>query len=174
VTRIRLGFLLGTSLAAGLVACQAGGNARAVPAEAAVSVSVTPGKPGAPTETVEAAKRGPACTLRVRRVADDGRPLAQASVELSLESFASVWKVVARSDLESFVPEEEEGRVFDFGERRLRIESKGSDEADRRVHEVAWIRPIANAARVEPLRNALARLARERAPEVPLHYLAPR
>jgi hypothetical protein len=136
---------------------------------ARVTLTVSPGKPGAPTESVEVSRVGERRLLRVARVGPEGEVLAEQEVTLAAQDFDRLWRFVSDARLESFEPREAPGAVADFGEIRLRRETATGDSKSE--VDVAWQRPLKNEADVAPLLRALARLARERAPDVKMHYL---
>lgn len=135
-----------------------------------IQVTVTPGKPGATSETVTVVRSDARCTLRVVRTDTFGKTVGEESVDLDPTEFTALWSIVKRNQLQSFKPQEEPGRVFDFGERRIRIETKPNQHSKLQVHEVCWQRPLENKNRLVPLMSRLAKLAHDRAKGVPLHY----
>lgn len=150
---------------------------RPAPESESLSFSITPGKPGAPTERVTVTRRGRSGegTMRVARIGDLGGVLGEEVIPLPTADGADVWRIVDRERLRAFVPEVEPGEVADFGEVRLRIESRLAGGATTEAREVSWERSLrqAEAARIDALKNKLAALA-GRAKTVRLSYLRER
>lgn len=136
----------------------------------AIVVEITPGKPGAPTERVRVEKRHASTTVRAERVDDAGKVTQAQEAPIPASDFQSVWDIVEREDLKTFRPQETGGRVFDFGERRLRLEWQSNRDATPTVHEVVWIKPLANERKIARLITRLTELAQRHAPRVPLAY----
>jgi hypothetical protein len=137
---------------------------------AAIVVEITPGKPGAPTERVRVEKRNASTTLRAERVDGSGKVSQQQEAPIPVTDFQSAWEIVEREDLKTFRPQETGGRVFDFGERRLRLEWQSTRDARPMVHEAVWIKPLTNDRKIARLITRLTELALRHAPRVPLAY----
>ena len=137
---------------------------------AAIVVEITPGKPGAPTERVRVEKRNASTTLRAERVDGSGTVSQQQEAPIPASDFQSAWEIVEREDLRTFHPQEAGGRVFDFGERRLRLEWQSTRDGRPMVHEVVWTKPLTNERTIARLITKLTELAQRHAPRVPLAY----
>ena len=158
--RIALGGLLsaGCSLAANL------------PAEGRLLVSITPGKPDAPTETVSASWRDGSGTLRCERRAAGGEILAEGKGTLDARGLADLWRTVERGRLTAFEPRVSGAKAFDFGARRVELEWMPAGASAKRSHAFSWESPLANEAEVLPLLRAAREAARAAVPGVPLAY----
>ena len=132
-----------------------------------IRVSITPGKPGAPTETVEIRRAGGSVTIAARRESNSS-VLSSTTKGIDPSAGRSVWAIVERNELRTFEPAFVEEPAWDFGERRLRIEWTRRDDSEREHHAVRWTKPLANGAAVSRLIEHLAALARDA--EATLHY----
>ncbi len=141
------------------------GDDAALPVPAEIVASITPGKPGAPTETVKASWDGKSGTLAVRR-GSEGAVAEEAQAMLSEAEYRKLWEIVRANNLQHFQPAKREGQVFDFGERRLEIVAGGA--AARTA--VQWETPLTNESKVDPLLRELSRLAGQKAASVSLAY----
>lgn len=145
-------------------------TAAAEAVQAAVAFTFAGGKPGAMSETVEATRSESGYGIRVVHLAG-GRVIEEESAALPEKDFAALWKIVQSQKLQSFVPEEEEGRFYDYGERRLRIVTAIPTASEQRVQEVYWQRSIKNREGVVLLTAKLAELAATHLKQVRLVYI---
>jgi hypothetical protein len=154
-----------------LGACNAGdASDEALPANAQIMVRVTPGKPGAPSETVRAFWEGREASIEVERGAAD-EPSAPTKAKLPEAEFRKLWQIVAREKLRSFEPQKTEGQVFDFGERRMELDARQTTDTESIHHTVGWDAPLTNESRIEPLFKEMGRLAAQYVSGVELYYL---
>jgi hypothetical protein len=151
-------------LASGPLACTV------LPTEGRVIVSITPGKPNAPTETVTVSWRDGRGSLRSERRAASGEVLAAGEANLGEGQLRELWQTVQRRHLTTFTPREAGGQTFDFGERRVRLEWVSRAGKAREAHDFSWIAPLENEADVRPLQRAAATAARGTVPGVLLAY----
>jgi hypothetical protein len=138
-----------------------------------VSVFRTPGKdpalfdPSEPAERIAARSAGGRAWLEVhvnlRR--EDVTAPAAARAELDADEWRAVLDLVREGRLLEWRPQEGAAPA-DWGSGGVRIE--GSEPVEWR-----WRSPPTNGAPVERLSRHLARLAREKLPTPPLHYLTP-
>ena len=147
-----------------LLACQdnsgVGNNKGGGLSQARVVMTITPGKPSAPTESIELIKQDSNYILRLRRINATGELLEDEEVKLERQDFELVWAIVNRGGLRSFSPQEVDPSVIDFRERRLRVEFLGKEDTDLTVHDVVWSQPLSNETSIAPLISQLAQLAR--------------
>lgn len=162
------GFFIGSLLLAGCSLTSA-----PTPAEGRVVVSITPGKPDAPTEIVTAAWRDGNASLRAERRGAGGEILAAGEARLEESRLREIWRAIERGQLTAFTPRDSAGETFDFGSRHVRLEWVPGAGQARRSHEFSWIKPLENEAAVAPLLRAAADAARETVPGVPLAYFPP-
>ena len=141
-----------------------------IPFEAATSVTVTPGKPSAPTERITVSRRGAACSLRVERIEPSGKLIQGETVDLAPADFEGVWKIIVDGQLRSFKPEEVATPYTDYGVNELRINTRSAKEEPQVTTHVKWGRPLKNENRIAPLTGKLAQIAHDRA-RVRLFYL---
>jgi hypothetical protein len=137
----------------------------AVPAAFEVSVVITPGKPGAPSEAIKLFWDGKQAALEVMR-RPQGSPVEEEKSELPEAEAREIWRIVIANELRSFQPNKSLGEVFDFGERRFEI-AVAPTMARR---SVLWDAPIVNEEKIEPLFKAMAGLAARYAKQVRLYY----
>ncbi len=142
----------------------------ALPPEGRVLVSITPGKPDAPTETVAVSWRDGKGSLRCERRASGGEILAEGESGVGEKSLKDLWRVVEDNRLAAFQPRESPGKAFDFGQRRVRLEWVPRAGEARQSRDFSWTAPLANDARVRPLLLAAATAARGAVPGVLLAY----
>ena len=136
-------------------------------------MSVTPGKPGAPTETITVSWRDGRGSLRSERRAGSEEVLAAGEANLGEGQLRELWQTVQRHHLTTFTPREAGGpQTFDFGERRVRLEWVSRAGKAREVHAFSWIAPLENEADVAPLMRAAAAASRKTLPGVPLFYFS--
>lgn len=137
---------------------------------ATVTMTVTPGKPGAPTETISIhlAKSDP--VLEVKRFHQEGDAVQSESRGITPDEFQTVWTVIEQEKLRAWLPEEEDGEVFDFGERRLRVEWSAVASSKPQVHEVAWTRPLKSQDQLRRLQEELSKLVHRHIRTVSLYY----
>lgn len=152
---------------------QAAANPQTLPDRAIVQVSITPGKPGAPTETVTATWQTGKATLTVSR-APDGEKAEPVTAPLTAAEFQPIWDIVRDKSLLTFRPEPRPGVVFDFGEIKLLVDSKPKAESaanDGKTYNAAsWQTALKNQDSVQPLVSALAKLAAAKCAGVKLVY----
>lgn len=130
-----------------------------MPIEASILVEVTPGKPDAPTETIEVTHGPKAQRLTCIRRAADGHVISSAEDVVSRQDVARLWDIVERHRLMNFTPRETSELPDDFGDRRLRLVWRLDGEPESRTIDVSWQREIENRSVVEPLLRELATLA---------------
>jgi hypothetical protein len=162
--------MLLASAVGGLLLASGGLACTALPPEGRVVVSVTPGKPGAPTETITVSWRDGRGSLRSERRAGSGEVLAAGEANLDEGRLRELWRTVQRRHLTTFTPREAAGQTFDFGERRVRLEWVSRAGKAREAHDFSWIAPLENEADVEPLLRTVATVARGTVPGVSLFY----
>lgn len=156
------------------VACRGGeGGAEAkAPARVVVEMAITPGKPGAPTESIRiASMNGVATVTSMRDSGAQGREEETATLPAAV--FARFWREVTRSKAAAFVPKPAAGETFDFGVRRLSIDTRanaGAGDTGGAPKAIQWERPLANEDQVKPLFATGAKIAREHCKKIPLHY----
>ncbi len=153
---------------------QAAGNPQILPDRAIVQVSITPGKPGAPTETVTATWLAGKASLTVSR-APDGEKAEPITATLAAADFQPIWNIVREKSLLTFRPEPRPGVVFDFGEIKLLVDSKPAPAESaandgKTYNAVSWQTALKNQDSVQPLVSALAKLAAEKCAGVKLVY----
>jgi len=135
-----------------------------------IKLELTPGKPNAPTETVEVARKESKDVVTVVR-AQVGEPPVQDTAAIDTATVERIWHIVVHNHLSTFQPDtSREPSVADFGQRRLIIsfEKRGSTESV--VHEVSWTAPPANNSAIEPLFKELGALAKTTSQAVRLYY----
>jgi len=169
-TPIRPGPLALAGIAGSLLLAGCSFASAALPAEGRVAVSITPGKPGAPTETVTVSWGNGKALLRSERRAEGGETLAAGEAGLDGDRLRELWQAVERNRLTEFKASEAAGQVFDFGTRSVRLEWAPRAGQARQAHAFSWIKPLDNEARVQPLLRAAAEAARAAVPGVPLAY----
>lgn len=175
-SRAGVRFLHFTAIAA-LTLCgcrQAAGNPQPLLDRAIVQVSITPGKPGAPTETVTATSLAGKLTLTVSR-APDGEKVEPVSATIAATDFQPLWDIIRERSLHTFRPEPRPGVVFDFGEIKMLVDSRAAPaenaENDGKAYNaVSWQTALNNQETVQPLISALAKLAAEKCAGVKLVY----
>jgi hypothetical protein len=143
------------------------------PMEGRIVVSITPGKPGAPTETVTVSWREGDASLRSERRSAGGEVLAAGEAGLDERRIRELWQAVERNHLTAFTPRKSAGQVFDFGVRRVQLEWASRAGEARHAHDFSWTTPLENEADVAPLLRATAGAARARVPGVQLAYFPP-
>ncbi len=143
-------------------------------AQISLKVTITPGKPGAPSETVEVSRRGTTPLLHVSRTDTFGNISEEESAEITLGELSDITKIVEREKLQSFEPQEKPGEILDFGVFVLRIELKSEEDTSPQVHEVSWQRPLKNQKRISPLMAQLSRIIHKRTQRVRLYYFLQR
>ncbi|MBI4613619.1 MAG: hypothetical protein HY720_08425 [Planctomycetes bacterium] len=139
-----------------------------------IAVYRTPGKPmdfhlrGKPAEEIVALREAGEYLLAVRVNVPRDRVEAytEQRVELSAEEWAALVRIVEEQGLFDWKPGEE-GAAYDWGDKGYGV--RGPREVAR-----MWSGPIENEEAPDRLFDALARLAREKIPSLPLYYLAPR
>ena len=131
---------------------------------ATIAAVISPGEPGSPTETISLVKKGAKYTLEVATTGPGGKTVK----EVPAATFDDVWRVVIQENIRSLIPDEVDGRVFDFGEQQVKVEWRSLSTTVSQVHHVAWAKPIKNGASVIKLQKALADLARKHAPQFKL------
>jgi hypothetical protein len=132
-------------------------------------MSITPGKPGAPTEVVKVLWTGKEAALEVTRDEGGDNP-KRVKVRLPENELSKIWQIVTANELRSFEPNESSGEVFDFGERRFEIAVATSANESMTRHSLSWEKPISNGAKVEPLIREMSRLAAQYGKSVQLYY----
>ena len=142
----------------------------ALPPEGRVLVSITPGKPDAPTETVTVSWRGATGSLRSERRAAGGNILAEGEASLGETPLRQLWRSVEDNHLTAFRPRKSSRKAFDFGQRQVRLEWVPRAGEARQSHDFSWTAPLDNDAEVRPLLLAAASAARGAVPGVLLAY----
>lgn len=151
-----------------LLACQIAHGA--TPPTGRIVVSITSGKPNAPTETVTVAWQEGAASIRAERRAAEGTVLASGEAALAEAKVVQLWRTVEEHHLTAFVPRESAAHVFDFGDRHVRLEWASYSGRPAGHHELAWMAPLDNDADVAPLLREVGALARALLPAVGLAY----
>jgi hypothetical protein len=157
-------------LALGGLLSAACGVAANLPVEGRLLVSITPGKPNAPTETVSASWREGRGTIRSERRGAGGEILAEGAGGLDSKGLTELWRTVERGGLTAFQPKESGARVSDFGSRRVELEWMPAPAAPKRSNAFSWQAPLANEEDVRPLLRAAGQAARAAVPGVQLAY----
>ena len=158
---------MGVVVAALLGGCLA---APAAPPEAGrVSVSITPGKPGAPTETVTVAWKAGSGIVRAER-RSEGEVLASGDGALDAAALADVWRAVEKGGLTAFEARPSGRKAFDYGSRRVGLEWAHARGESPKTHEISYTAPIEDEEPVRALYAAVAAVARKAAPGVLLAY----
>jgi len=160
---------IGTVAAALLLASGSLAGA-ALPAKGRVTISIIPGKPDAPTETVTVSWRDGSGLIRAERRVAGVQELAAGESPLDEKRLRKLWQAVERNRLTTFHPRESAGQVFDFGSRHVFLEWTPRPGEPGRAHDFSWIKPLDNDADVQPLLRAAADDARAAAPGVTLVY----
>ncbi|MEI6780699.1 MAG: hypothetical protein WCQ21_07240 [Verrucomicrobiota bacterium] len=144
--------------------------------EVRIVATVTPGKPGAPSESISAAKDAEGFSLRVARIEDSGSPLRQEHIDLPKPAFDKLWQEIERQDIRNLAITAEKQRSFDFGERRLCVEWKRAGAKVAQKRDLVWIQPLQKdqRRRVEAIFSSLNALRAEYARKVPLYYFPDR
>jgi len=134
----------------------------------------TPGKPlqlfdpTKPAEAITARHDGARYELIVAvNVPREGiGTYSESSAELSREDWDRLLALVQKQGLLRFKPDQEPGRVYDFGDLGFTIEGRSSNTQQ-------WSKPIKNSAAPQVLMLQLARLARKKLPRIALYYFPP-
>lgn len=142
--------------------------------EASVRLTITPGKPGAPTEIVHLTKQAEKYTLAARRLDTYQKPMAQQEGEITAHDFATVWQIIEREALRAFLPQERQERAMDFGRREVHIAWQLDKITPPQHHTFAWANPLASEAQVRPLVRSLGQLVQRALPGMALFYIVPR
>ncbi len=168
--------VIGTAL---LAACGSGSVGNAVPpdgerpnAEAAAEVlpvslrvDITPGKPGAPTESIELRREAGSIHLSVSRVQIDGTEQS-GTATLSDAEAADLRNGPLARILSTFDPATVPNPVVDFGVREVRVQRDAASE----LETWTWDRTLVDELPANTLFRELATLARDRVPDVLLAY----
>ncbi len=112
------------------------------------------GKPGRGSYSVTVAGDGTRCAIdnSIESVQGlQGSKRDHEVTEVDCGELRTLWELAARTM--DFQPREREGRVYDYGNRRLRL------VLDGREHDVRWNRPLDNGAKVTLLIEELVRLS---------------
>jgi major membrane immunogen (membrane-anchored lipoprotein) len=134
-----------------------------------ISVYRTPGKPhaldknGQPGEQITAKREGERCLLIVT---NNLGTFHEKKTSLDPKEWKELVTVVMRNGLLDFRPEMNDGVVYDFGDWGFRIKAE-----QLVVHD--WTKPIKNGRRPTVLFQHMAKLARKKVAQFPLHYLTP-
>lgn len=150
-------------------------NAAVPPARVSIEISVTPGKPGAPTETASVAWADSAATITVSR-GSVGAAGESETAPLPAADFRQLWATVEKERLIAFSPKPRKDQTFDFGTRTLKIDlrpaaaAKGANNG-KTFNSVEWDKPIANGETVEKLFSSISKLAAKHCKKVPLNYI---
>ncbi len=158
-------------LVTALVAAAAEGAQAAEPRllNATITISETPGEPGAPMQTLIAVQNGAQCHLTVRiSPADAIKAKKSETRPISTVKFDTLWSVVVAEKVRGWLPEESLDEVADFGERRIRVEWTTEASGTPQVHEVAWVRPVTNGQSLVKTRAAMTTLIRAHIRDVKL------
>ena len=139
-----------------------------------IEVHRTPGKPirlfdpTRPAEAIAARHDGARYELIVAvNVPREGiGAYSESSAALSRQDWDRLVTLVQQQGLLRFKPDEEPGRVYDYGEIGFTIEGKT-------LNAQQWSKPIKNSAAPQALMLQLARLARHKLPRIALYYLPP-
>jgi hypothetical protein len=139
-----------------------------------IEVHRTPGKamqlfdPTRPAESITARHDGERYELIVAvNVPRKGiAAYSESSTALSRQDWDRLVVLVQQQELLRFKPDEEPGRVYDYGETGFTIEGRTSNAQQ-------WSKPIKNSAAPRALMLRLARLARQKLPRVGLYYFPP-
>ncbi len=127
--------------------------------------SITPGKPSAPTETIELRRDDEGTRLTVTRAPVDGTPESR-SVLLPAEAIERLASSPLSGALASLSDETRPDAVDDFGLREVRARLDAN--ADERTWR--WERALVDDGPATTLFRELATVARERIPDVLLAY----
>ena len=139
-----------------------------------IEVHRTPGKPmqlfdpTKPAEAITARHDGARYELIVAvNVPREGiGAYSESSAALSLQDWDCLVALVQQQGLLHFKPDEEPGRVYDYGEIGFTIEGRTSNAQQ-------WSKPIKNSAAPQALMLQLAQLARHKLPRIALYYFPP-
>jgi hypothetical protein len=135
-----------------------------------VAITVAGGKPGAPTETVALSLSDGKHTISIER-ALPGKAVEMETQDISADEFSAIWGLIERHKFRTWLPEEKPEVVFDFGERRLRIEWRPPATRNALVHDVSWIRPIQHEEAAKELTSAIGVLAMKHFTHVKPHSI---
>lgn len=138
-----------------------------------IQLTVSPGKPGSPSESILAGKLDGAFFLLVKRVDNSGKVLEEERAELPEPAFVQLWDLVERNGLRAIAIKPGKEQISDFGEMRLRLEwKKAANDATPDNHEVIWTQPLSTQQqeKLDSVFAQLGTLAKDHAKKVQLHY----
>lgn len=137
---------------------------------AKIEINITPGKPGAPTETMAVVRKNDQFYLVATRTPADSKKSGSESVEITEKQFGVVSKIVQAEQLTSWLPQQKEGSV-DLGESRLRVEWRPLNLSKTNVHDVGWTQELKDKGKtIVALKKHFARLAKSELKRIQLYY----
>jgi len=137
---------------------------------AKIEISITPGKPGAPTETLAVGRKNDRFHLVATRTLADSKKSDRESIEITEEQFAIFSKIVQAEQLTHWLPQQKEGSV-DLGESRFRIEWRPLNLSKANVHDVGWTQELREKGKtIATLKKNFANLAESELKRVKIHY----
>jgi hypothetical protein len=139
-----------------------------------IEVHRTPGKPmqlfdpTRPAEAITARHYGARYEVIVAvNVPREGiGAYSESSAALSRQDWDRLVALVQQQGLLRFKPDQQPGRVYDYGDIGFTIEGRTSNAQH-------WSKPIKNSAAPQALMLQLARVARQKLPRIALNYFPP-